>query len=216
MNEIIYLYLMALAITFASGLRIFRNAEPAIRTIIILVGLTLLVESSGMAAAKIYKGNLQLYYSFSVVHFILVCLYFHQSVAMFRQKKIAIAVMAAGVILFILNLLFLQPFNSLNSNFMLIEAILIIGMCMLSFYRLMVEHEYLSLKRHPHFWITSILLVFWSVTFLNWGLYDTLEATMDKERWKVHFAVIVFDIITYSSICLVFILYKRMRYRHGT
>ena len=84
-------------------------------------------------------------------------------------------------------------------------------MSLFAFFRLLIKNDSLYLYRYPHFWFISILAFFWSITFLNWGLYDYINLKLRNTAWQVNFALPVIGIITYSSLGAVYLWYPVKR-----
>src|SRR5947207_14288343 len=111
-------------------------------------------------------------------------LYFKHVIDVFIQKNIGIYIGISGILFRIINLLFIQNLNTLSSYFLFFEGITVIGMSLFAFFRLLLKHDSLHLTRYHHFWFISILVFFWSATFLIWGLYDYINLKLQHQAWK--------------------------------
>lgn len=129
--------------------------------------------------------------------------------------NVGIYVGIVGIILGILNVIFIQSLNTLNSYFLFFEAISVIGMSLFAFFRMLLKDEALNLYRYSHFWFISIMMFFWSITFLYWGLFDYLNEKLKQEAWKITLLEFVVAIITYTSIGLIFLLYPKLKNNNG-
>lgn len=151
-----------------------------------------------------------LYGGYSILEFFLLTLYFNYTIDIFKKKRIGFFIGIAGVILGLLNLLFLQSPNTINSYFFLFEALIVIGMSLFAFFRMLLKNDSLNLYKYPHFWLTSILLFFWNVTFFSWGLYYfTME--FRQVAWTINATLMIAGSVTYFSLGLVFLLYPKMK-----
>jgi hypothetical protein len=104
----------------------------------------------------------------------MISVYFDRTVVALRRSKIALIIAALAIPLAILNAHYLQdPAKISNSYYVLLEGTLIIIFALLSFFQLLMEEE-----RLPHhsaqFWISSSLIVFWSITYMGWGIYSVI------------------------------------------
>lgn len=116
-----------------------------------------------------------------------------------------------GIVLGVLNLLFLQSLNTLNYYFLFFEGLVVIAMSLFAFFRLLLKHDSLNLYKYHHFWFVCILVFFWSITFLNWGLYDYINVRLQYAAWKINLALMMVSAITYSCFGSVFLLYPKMQ-----
>ena len=84
-------------------------------------------------------------------------------------------------------------------------------MSLFAFFRLLLKNDSLHLYNYPHFWFISIIIFFWSITFLYWGLYDYFNLKLQYAAWEINFAELIVAAITYSSFGCVFLLYPKMQ-----
>jgi hypothetical protein len=193
------------------GLYRYKGSDAASKILTVLICCTLVIECAAYYLALKYHHNLELYSIFSIVEFNFLCLYFNNVIDVFRKKNIGVYLGISGTVLGILNLIFLQHLNSMNSYFLFLEGFLVIGMCLFAFFRLLLKTDYIQLYKYPHFWFISILVFFWCITFLNWGLYNYINVKLQHAAWKINIALLVINDITYVAIGLVFLLYPKMQ-----
>ncbi|XZF13922.1 hypothetical protein ACTHGU_19230 [Chitinophagaceae bacterium MMS25-I14] len=151
------------------------------------------------------------YAIYSLFEFGMISAYFNYSIDIFRKKNAGLWIGAAGIIIGILNIIFLQPVYTLNSYFLFFEGIFIISMALFSFFRLLLMQDELKLHTYHHFWFAVILSFFWSITFLNWGMYDYFLQKMPSFNWIINRSILVVNIITYLSFAFVFLYYPKMK-----
>ncbi len=161
--------------------------------------------------AKKYHNNLPLYAIYCFVEFGLLCLYFNKVIDVFTRKNVGIYIGATGIGCGIINLVFIQSLNSIGSYFLFFEALSVIGMSLFAFFRLLLKNDALHLYKYPHFWFICILIFFWSITFLYWGLFDYISVRLQHAVWKIDFIEFIAGIFTYSSFGCVFLLYLKMQ-----
>ncbi len=157
-----------------------------------------------------YHNNLALYAIYSIIEFIMLCLYFNNVVDVFKKNNFAIFLGISGTILGILNLVFLQHLASLSSFFLLFEGVSVIGMSLFAFFRMLLKYDSLRLYTYPHFWFISIILFFWNITFLTWGLYEYITQQLLPSALNINRILEVVGIITYCAMASVFLLYPKM------
>lgn len=189
----------------------YKRLDLAAKIFCIFTGMAFTAESLAFFTARRYHNNMPVYAIYSLLEFGIISLYFNYSIEAFRRKNIGIYIGITGIMIGICNIIFLQPINTLNSYFLFVEGIAIITMSLFSFFQLLLHEEGLKLYAYPHFWFPVALSFFWSITFLNWGLYDYFLAHIHEQVWIINLSILAVDIITYSTIGIVFFLYPKMK-----
>ena len=161
-----------------------------------------------------YKTDMPVYAIYCLIEFALISIYFNYSIDFFKKNNIGYYMALLGVILGVVNIVFIQGMNILTTYFLIFEGIFIIGMGLFSFFRLLLKNDNLELNRYPHFWFTSILLFFWSFTFISWALYNYFYFKHDAFFNIISKSISVVGILFYASISCVFIFYPKMQKRY--
>jgi len=208
---LLWLYYGILLIVCFTGFYRFKKIDLASKILCLFTVLVFITEITGFYAANKYKTNLPVYSIYGFLEFGMISLYFNYSIDHFKKRNIGIIIGIIGITLGIINTALWQPLNTINSYFIFIEGICIVGMAMFSFFRLLLKNENLRLHNQPHFWFSGILSFYWSATFLNWGLYDYLVSNADKRINLLFMFLIVINILTYLSMEIVFLLYPKMK-----
>lgn len=154
------------------------------------------------------------YGAFGPIQLLLIALYFNYSVQYFSRTKIGIYVGVIGLILGYGNYFFIQTPYNFNNYFLLLESIIVVSMCLFSFYAMLQSDDDMRLRRNPHFWITAIFLFFWTVTFMFWGLYGFLSQELGVNTLKLHMFLLIVNVCTYVGFGVVFLLYNKMQIIH--
>lgn len=209
-----YTYFISLAFACVSGIFRFRQIDTASKILVVLFFSALFNETAGDYMARKYHNNLTLYTYYNILEYIILCIYYNQVIDIFFKWRIGIFAAGVGLILGLLNLSFLQPPDTINSYFLLFEGLSIIGMSLFAFFRLLMKYDSLNLHKYHHFWFMSVLVFFWSVTFLTWGLYDYLNTALRKSAWKINTELAIAGIIMYTCFGLIFLLYPKMQSNH--
>lgn len=209
-----YIYLLSLFFASCCSIYRFNKIDAASKVLAVLICSAFINESLASYLAKKYHNNLPLYSIYCLIEFGLVCLYFNKVIDIFIKRNIGIYIGVAGIVLGIINLIFVQHLNSINSYFLLFEGLSIIGMSLFAFFRLLLKYDSLNLYKYHHFWFISILVFFWSITFLSWGLYDYINQQFFRLALNINIALAIVSIITYSCFGCVFLLYPKMRRVH--
>lgn len=212
MYKIAYaLYVLSLLFASLCSVVRFRKIDYASKILSLLISCDFVVEIAAYFFAKKYHNNLPLYAIDELVEYGLLCWYFNYVIDVFRKRNIGIYLSLIGICLGILNLKFVQNINSQNSYFLFFEGLLVLGMCLFTFFRLLLDPNFPYLYRYHHFWFTSILVFFWCITFLNWGLYDYLNLKLKQDAWIIDCALPLVGAITYTAFGVVFLSYNKLQ-----
>jgi hypothetical protein len=210
MNPELQFYLILSAITFAliCGILQVKNLDKASRFFLTLIFVAFLSETLAFYASKTFKNNLPVYNTYSVLELTILSQYFISLKTIPVRKNgywIAIAILLLGVI----NALYVQPIDSLNSYFILIEGFCIIALSLYTFYKMLLYNERLNVFRYHHFRLISLLLFYWTLTYMTWGLYDIIAKYLKEYLWLPFRFLLIANIIVYIGIGLTFISYKK-------
>jgi hypothetical protein len=175
----------------------------------ILMLITLISEPIALFANIRLRNNLPVYHIFNPIEFLLISLYFNCSLRYFRKKNIGLIAGITGVVLSVLNTLFIQRITTINSFFLLFEGTAIIIYCLLSIHQLLLNEEHLP-YRFAHFWITLCCLIYWSSTFTGWGLYAILSISDGAVLTYFSMILTAANFIFYLGIATTLVLYKRL------
>jgi len=207
--QIVLIYHFVLAIAIFCGVKRYKFLDTGSRVITILLFLTLIFEILAVVSGHIYHTNALVYNIFDPIQFFFISLYFNRSVDVFKKNNIAIYIGTVIAIVGLLNVIFRKR-SEMDSTFLLIESFFTIAFALFSLYRQFLFYEQLDVIYYPHFWFSVILLFFWSITFMQWGLYNIILLKY-KNFWHHTWLFIwSINIITYLSMAFVFIFYKKM------
>jgi hypothetical protein len=208
---ILTVYIAILCFAALVGLFRYNSLDKATRLLVWYICFTFLTEAAGTIMSVVYKrDNVFLYHIYSALQFSLISFYFNFSDERKTLNRSGWLIVIAGIVACILNSVFLQPLTELNTNFIVLESFLIIGMSLFAFYRLLISDE-LAVFSMPRFWFSSIFLVFWSFTFFYWLVGDTIHKMMPGKAIWLNLMIWFINIVTYSAIAGVFLSYKKMK-----
>jgi len=206
-NTQLSITLVVVAISFLCGLYRYRLLDTAGKVIVFLLFAVFTVEVVAHWFAKRYHNNLGVYNIFGLIEISFIILYFGYSNNFFGNKRIVYFLLIFGLLLGVTNFAFFESFTKLNSIYLFFEGFTTIVLALVSFYRMLLFDEELRLHKHPHFWFASVFLFFWSITYLNWGLFPLLKNQQTIEH--VIFFIWIVNIVTYGSIGVIFQLYPK-------
>jgi len=206
-----YTYYISLLFACACGIQRFNKIDNASRIISILLCCAFLNEGAAYFLAKWQHNNLALHNIYCFIEFGLLSLYFNYIIDVFAKRNIGIYIGVAGVLISFFNAFYIQDVNVLNSYFLFFEGLAVIGMSFFAFFRLLVKNDGLNLFKYPHFWFLTILVFFWCITFMSWGLYDYINLKFQNTVFNINTILLAIGVITYTSLGIVFILYHKMQ-----
>jgi len=200
-----------LTIALVIGALRYRHFDAGTRIIFFLVVVDMLSESIGFYTAIRYHSNAITYNISAVLDFFLLNMYFNDVIDVFYKRRIGWYIAGVSVVLWILNLIFLQPIDVFGTNFLFVEGFVIIAVSLFGFFRLLLHHDQLRLFRYHHFWFITMILLYWSLTFLNFGFYSLITIKVIKRAWVMISIIWMANVLLYLGIAIVFLLYPKMQ-----
>ena len=208
MRNYLLAYYLLLTIGIVIGLKSVKKSTPDFLIVILLIyGLSeeLLCDFYRM----FYHNNIRIFHLSAPLEFFIICLYYNYAIAYFKKRKLGIWIGIFGIILGLVNTLYIQDLNTFPSVFMLFEAFCIIGLSMYSYFTLFRQED-LVLKKSVQFWATSLFLLFWSFTFVIWGVRGIV--TQDSPYIiKLAFPLLcAINMVYYGGFLVIFINYNKL------
>lgn len=188
----------------------YRTLDKASRIFCIWVGFIFCSEAVAFYAAWVYKDNLAVYGVSTLLQTFLVCIYFNYSIETFRQKNIGIWMGLTTASLGFYHQLVCQPQIRLDYHFVACSGLITIGVCLYALLRLLNGPDSLRLASYPHFWFQAILIAFWTLTLLLWTSLDYMSSHIATYAKLARPLLIMVNILTYSAVSSVFLLYPKM------
>ncbi len=203
MRALIVIYLLTILFAFIAGMRNYRHLSVAEQRFVPLLGITVLVELIAFGMAISHTNNMALYQMFSLLSYFLIIRYFYYALDSFLSRTNFLILLLFGISAFTLNLLLLQPLEVFNSHFFMVMSVVIICLGLFTFFRLLTTKNGGRLSNSRRFWMNAILVMFWSITFLHWGLYNVLDQLLGLHLWLVHVFLVLINIATYTGFGIV-------------
>lgn len=189
-----------------------KQVDTSTRLIVILILATTLSEIIAHILLIRTTNNLVVYHIFTATEFLLLSAYFNSIVSFFKKKKIGLVIGIIGCLISIFNSIYIQPYNTtFNTNFLVIESIVLVTFCLCYFYDFLKTTHKTSKYITPQFWIACILLTFWSFTSLRWILEMAAPGLVKRNIEVIRTMMYVINMITYTGFGLVFLFYKKLQ-----
>ncbi|MBC8155583.1 MAG: hypothetical protein H7Z72_22070, partial [Bacteroidetes bacterium] len=134
---------------------------------------------------------------YTVLEFNTIALFYYLFFGHFYPRWLVPGLMVGFTGLAVLNTAFLQPLTGYNSYARSLEGVLIIGLALLCYQKMLVELTTKRLDKSPVFWINTGFLLYFagnlfffilgnalikeprqSLSFMTWGLHSLLMALM--------------------------------------
>ena len=205
-HDLILVFTLVIAVVI--GTLRYRHFDAGTRILFYMVVVDMLAESIGTYAALKYRTNTIVYNISSVLDFFLLCMYFNDVIDVFYKRKIGLYMAGGACVLWISNLLFFQSMNVLGTNFLFVEGFVIIAISLFGLYRLLLHHDQLRLFKYHHFWFISMILLYWSLTFLNFGFYQLIATASGITIWLI---ILYANVLWYVGFTIVYLRYPKMQ-----
>jgi hypothetical protein len=202
-----YSYLALILISFLISIVGWKKNTREDNILSCLLLLTFISELIAIILVKKYRNNLILFHFFAPVQFFLITSYF-TGVNSGLRKNAGLYISILGVLISIINSIFIQPLNQFNSYYILLEGFIIIALT-LEFFLISIRQDKPHLFRNKHLWIAMIFLFFWSMTFSYWALSGAIAQYAIEYSSLIARTLRYVNIITYGGLSIVFFLNKK-------
>lgn len=214
-SNILYnIYLGIILCSIIIGIVRIKILHKSAKLVIILLALSLLSEYFADVFARKQQNNMVVYHFYAPMYLFIVSMYFNESIEYFKKNGIGVIIGITGIITAVLNSSFLQPITTLNSYFLLFMGSVIISMSLYAFY-VILENDNIDALTNPHFWISFILLFFWSTTYINWSIYKIIGTKVFQIMPFIGTALLSISALTYLGFGLVFLFYPKSKNSGG-
>lgn len=212
-DNLFFIYLGVIVMAIIGGLYNLKYKDKASKILLVLLCLTLASEITSHWAAMKFHNNMFVYHFFAPIQLIVVGMYFDNIVHRFKKRKVATVIGIIAAMAAVVNAVFFQSLQILNSNFLLFEGLIIMALSLYTF-QLILSDERINIFRYGHFWMIVILIFFWSVTYTTWALYSVLGIRKLFVIPYVSYILWSVNIITYSAIGFVLLYFSGKRFSH--
>lgn len=217
MQAILYnIYLTVIFVGAAISIFRYKHLDKALRFIGMLLLLTVVSETVSYILIQYenYDARYTVYHFYNIIQLLLISLFFIYAIKPDHHEKYTVMAFFTAPLIGILNIIFFQPIDKLNTNMLMFESFVINTMALYLIYRLVKHNTTLDLFRSSHFQIALALLILWSSTFFFWGLIPVLS----EDKWRymqiAAHSHTVLNILIYSGIAIILMRLPKRRI-HG-
>lgn len=211
---LILLGIGVLVMVLAIGIGKLSYLDRAMRIIVAYVAMLLSVELTAMVTGEMemYEFRIVVLNLYMLLNIYLVTFFFIFAINQRPGNVVLSANLLVWPCLEIINIMLLQPINTLNSNFLLLESFCIISLSLYFIYRTLKQEKADNIFQHPHFRIAMLLLLMWSVSLFFWATIKILY----RNNWKyaelmMHIHELV-NILAYCGVGLTLIFHPKRKY----
>lgn len=205
-----FVYLTVLFLALLGGIYKIKSRDNATKILVALLCLTLTSEVTAHWAAIKYRNNMFVYHFFSPLQLIMLGAYFDNIERRFKKLRIGLIIGIGSIVVAAINTLFFQPLTLLNSNFLLFEGLVIMGLALYTFQRILTDDR-IDILKYGHFWMVTVFIFFWSVTYTTWALYTVLQVKKLFIIPLISHVLWTVNIVTYSAIGFVLLYFSGKR-----
>lgn len=208
LQSVINLLLAALPVII--GAFNFKILDYGAKVIYELLVLSLLTEILAVFFAYRYRNNTPVINISNLLQSFFICLYFNYCIKIFRKRHIGVYIGLFSIIAGILNMVFLEPINTYNSNYFLFQTILVFALGII-FYIQMLSLPYFKLQTNPHFWFIVVLISFYVLNYFALSLYTYFASRFKNHNGIIDLSVFFLNCLTNIGFSIVLAYYPKMK-----
>ena len=210
-NLITLVYIFVLIVSSYLALRSYPGSGRSARILIIFVSVSCITEVAAFFAATYYRNNMLIYAVYGIVEFFLITSYFTGRIRLLKSGYIPPILLMSGVLLGVANIVWMQGWSRLNTNFLYFEAIVIISLSLGYCLQTVWDYEGDRIPDLPHFLFSVIIAGYWTVTVVCWGFYNVFVRLLKEEIVYVNTGILIVNILAYSAIGYLFYRYPKLK-----
>lgn len=215
-STLVKILIVLLVAVSTTGLIKFKSFGTATKFILLYVIVATLSECIAYYYAVKDGDNILVYNIYPIAQLIVITLFFNQVHKESTNSNIALWLAPIGAIFYVINFIFFQNIKTqIVTNFLVIEAVLIVFMCLHFMYLFFKKSNYSLPILTPSFIIICILLLYWSFTYFYWLTGMTIRANNNEDNVWIRYILWTINFLKYLSLGLVFVFYKKLQPKHG-
>lgn len=137
--------------------------------------------------------NLYLYHINCAVSFILLSLYFKQTLTIKKISPITITTLVIFLLFFIIDIIHWENFDTFNSNSLGLASFILIGYCFLYYLKQILQPTTISITKSKDFWYVTGIFTYYASNFFIFISYNWLTQNGAKLDliWKTHNVILL-------------------------
>jgi hypothetical protein len=200
-------------ISFLISLSIYFNRDWAyyLRIFPIFLFLSILAQVVGYFLEHYQGSNITFYNFFSVFEFEFYLWTLRAIIQNLLYRKIILQLLWIYPLLFLMNIIFIQPITQFHSITYSIGALLIVILTIYYFFEIFQRAHSVKLLQESSIWICFGLLFFYSCSFPIFGLTNIIAKAHIINISIFRMTILVMNIVLYSSFSIAFLCRIRVR-----
>lgn len=209
-NNLFYVYYISIVIAFIAGIIRYKDLDTAMRIIVILLLVTAINECCAYVAViqKKYAERYMTYHIYNIMQAFLFSAYFIYAIKPNHYRKLIILSAILCPLTGVLNIIFLQAIDTLNSNMLMVESCCFITISLYFIYHILKAEQVENIFRYPHFQIAVLCLVEWSSTIFFWAFINVLSQNHWRYMKVVASLQLIIETIVYLGIAATLYFYN--------
>jgi len=162
------------------------------------MAVVLISEITAEVLAHTIRNNCMVYHVFAPLHFIIIsAIYYHLAAENSQFKYFTIFSCLFIFVASLLNTIYLQPISIFPSNIILANSVFFLMYTLFTFRQMLQTVSTVSLLKQSIFWFNAANLIYISITFFYWALYNLISV-------EIYFppildnAIIIITILVYA------------------
>lgn len=211
------MYYIILLLATITGIILYRRLDMALHVIVILLILTVISEAASYILVKSEEYGLRytVFHVYNILQLFAITLFFIYAIKPYHYRKLIVAASVLYPLVGILNIIYLQPIDKLNTNMLILESLIINTMSLYLLYKQVKSKKTQNIFKYPHLRIALLLLLQWSSTFFFWALVPVLDDSNWEYLKLATYIHAIINILVYSGIALVLYTQNKISTAHG-
>lgn len=203
--------ILSLSLPVAAGSKHYRIMDKGTRIFFWFSALSLIVEVAAYYCAIRFKNNLPVYNVSNIVELALLLIYFNETVAPLRRRRIGILFAGFSLLVGVLNLLFVQSVFTVTSYFLDYQSLVVVIFCIISLSSFLRTGDQREPRHEVHFWLPVILMISCCLNYLMFTLIRYYEDTIKTVPTDIILTLLVVDIVNSLAIATVYFNYPKLK-----
>ncbi len=197
-----YCYWGLLGIAFFIGIINYNRLTPPFRILTLLIFITLCNECLAIYMARVYRYNLILYHIYTPLHAVLVGIIYAKLLRKKENKWFVVIATITAVAFALVNTFFIQGINRYPHYDLIVISIFYVSYALLGNFEMIRFSRVQHLLRTSIFWLNSGILIFFSINFILWSLYDYLTRIKSPVMSDLFMILYVLNFVLYVFFAL--------------
>jgi len=214
--QIIFSYLFLTLLPVLAGLFRYKKLDKATKVLLLMLLLSFAGELTAFISAKVYHTNNMVYNISNIFGLIITTIYFNYAINFLKERKLGYYINAVSVMIAVITFVLSNRGKEMNNYFMVYEGLAVICMSLVYLVQLYKTDPFIKYPYTPHFWFSLLFIFFWTLTLLNWTLYDYLSVIIKPYKYLLDLFIIIVASLTYFGFSIVLFFYPKMDTTHGS